>query len=287
MTMLRSIAREPLVHFFALGTCLFLAHAAVGNAPDTSRGRIVVTRGQIEQLAAAFARTWQRPPTRVELDGLVEDWIRTEVAYRQARALGIDGDDVVVRRRLRQKLEFLTEDVTQAAPSDEELRAYMAAHADVFRTPARLTFSQIYLSPERRADAAADAGALLARLADERDLDARELGDPLLVPHELVDAAPSEVASVFGNAFADAVATAPVGCWSGPVESGYGIHLVFVRQRIAGGMPTLEEARSTVEREWQSARRTRVLDDAYARMRARYEIVVDSVASDAGEVAAR
>ncbi len=276
--------REPLVHFFALGALLFVLHAVVGDPTARSRERIVVTRGQIEQLATTFARIWQRPPTRRELDGLVEDWIRSEVAYREALALGIDEGDVIVRRRLRQKLEFLTEDATEATPTDDELRAYLAEHPDDFRTPARATFTQVYLSPARRDDAAADARTLLARLDDAAD--PGDLGDPLLAPRELVDAPRTEVESVFGTAFADAVETAPVGRWSGPVESGYGVHLVNVARRTDGTVPALEEVRPAVVREWQNARRTRLLDEAYQRLRAQYEIVVEPVADRRDAVAA-
>jgi hypothetical protein len=281
------IAREPFVHFAALGALLFALHGVSADRTGDSRDRIVVTRGQIEQLATTFAGTWQRPPTRAELDGLVEDWIRTEVAYRQALALGIDDGDLVVRRRLRQKLEFLTEEATPAPPTDDDLRAYMAAHPDAFRTPARLTFTQIYLSPTRRADAAADARVLLARLTAGADADGGGVGDPTLIPSELADAPRAEVVGMFGESFADAVETAPIGRWWGPVESGYGVHLVLVRRRADAGMATLAEVRSAVEREWQNARRTRLLEESYQRMRARYEIVVEAVEDDRHEGAAR
>jgi hypothetical protein len=280
--MLGSVLREPLVQFLGLGALLFVLHAAVGGGSD-DRERITVTRGQIEHLAATFARTWQRPPTRRELDGLVEDWVRTEIAARQARALGLDDEDAVIRRLLRQKLEFLTEDAGQMAPTDGELRAYLAEHPDAFRTPARFTFKQVYFSSARRADPAGDARALLARLDAGAALDG-DAGDSLLAPAELADASRPDVESIFGATFGEELATAPLGRWSGPFVSGYGIHLVLVERRSEEVVPPLEEIRPVVERDWQQARRAGVLDEAYRRMRARYDVVVEPLADGASAV---
>ena len=276
MQTLRRIAGEPLLHFAALGALLFALRGGSDLGAGGAQQRIVVTHGQVEQLATTFERTWQRPPSAEERRGLIEDWIRTEVAYREAQALGLDTGDEVVRRRLRQKLEFLTEDAGQGEPTEAELRTYLEAHPDAFRTPVRLSFRQIYLNPTRREDADGDARRLLIRLVGNPDADVSELGDPLLVPGEMTDVAQPEIASTFGGAFADALDTAPVDRWSGPVESGYGLHLVRVRARADGELPALEQIRPEVEREWQNARRIQVLDDAYQQARSRYEIVVEA-----------
>lgn len=272
MKKLGAFLREPLVHVLGLGALLFVLHAAVGRG-SRDRERITVTRGQTEHLAATFTRTWQRPPTRKELDGLVEDWIRTEVAAREARALGLD-DDAVIRRLLRLKMEFLTEDAGHAVPTDDELRAYLAEHRDLFRPPTRFTFRQVHFGSARRPDPAADARALLASLEAGGVLD-DDSGDPLLVPGEFEDASRADVESIFGPTFGDALATAPLGRWSGPVESGYGVHLVLLQRRSEQAVPPLEEIRPAVEREWQHARRARMLDEAYRRMRQRYDVVVE------------
>jgi len=283
--MLTRIAREPLVHFAILGALLFAFAGRSGTERDRER-RIVVTRGQIEQLATTFTRTWQRPPTRAELDGLIDDWVRTEVAYRQALALGIDEGDTVVRRRLRQKLEFLTEDATAAEPTDAQLAAYLEAHADEFRSPDRYSLTQVYLSPERRADAARDAANVAKRLDDDPSLDPATLGDPLLVPRTLEDAPGPEIASVFGKQFAESLAALPIGHWSGPVTSGYGEHAVRIERRTPGRVPPLEAIRETVLREWQNAERTRLLEEAYRRMRAQYEVVVEPIDDDSSGTSA-
>src|SRR5512137_1395077 len=128
---MKSVLREPLLHFLAIGAALFLYFHWSGGGTGPTSSRIVLTAGQIEHLAAGFAKTWQRPPTEVELKGMLDDWVREEIAVREAMAAGLDRDDTVIRRRLRQKLEFVVEDVVAAAPpAEQELQAWLAGHPD-------------------------------------------------------------------------------------------------------------------------------------------------------------
>lgn len=178
-----------------------LVSERTGGEPD----KVMVTQGKIENLVAIFARTWQRPPTEWELEGLIQDYVREEVLYREALALGLDRDDTIVRRRLRQKLEFVTEDVAaEADPTDQDLRTYLKAHPETFRLERRFTFSQVYLNPDRHGEnLARDAVQLLAQLTQASGrADVTEVGDPLLIDHKF-DAVPgSEVAKQFGEEFA-------------------------------------------------------------------------------------
>lgn len=130
---MRSLLREPLVHFLVIGAALFVAFDLAGGRRDTAPGKIVVTHGQVAALRAEFTQTRERPPTPGELDVLVQERIRDEVSYREALALGLDRDDAVIRNRLRQKLEFVSEDADALEPGDDELRAYFGSHPDAFR----------------------------------------------------------------------------------------------------------------------------------------------------------
>jgi hypothetical protein len=272
----KRIAREPLVHFLAIGAALFLFFAWRGGG--AAPGRIVVTPGRIDHLIAGFTRTWQRPPTDDELKGLVDEFVREEIAVREAATMGLDADDTIIRRRLRQKLEFLIEDAAVAAPpTDRELESYLASHAEVFRLEPRVSLRQVYVSRDRRgASADADALRLLAQLralGPEAAID--QLGDPLMVPQEVVLASRSEVARLFGDAFADAVTRMELGAWSGPIESGYGPHLVFVGERVEGTTPELEAVRPQVERELLDARRREQIDAMYAKLLEKYTVVIE------------
>lgn len=265
------------MHFFALGAALFALYAVVGG-PEDDATRIVVSAGQIESLAATFARTWQRPPTPRELDGLIADHVREEVYAREAAALGLDRDDTVVRRRLRQKMEFLTEEaVAPPAPTDDELRAYLAQHAERFRVEPRVELRQVFVSPARRGERAeADARALLERLnAAGPEADVSGLGDATLLPADVPLAPRSEIARSFGDEFAASLADGAPGRWFGPIGSPYGLHLVLIRQHEAGRLPALDEVREQVTRDWTSSRRDERLETTYRTLLERYTVVIE------------
>ena len=272
------LLREPLVHFLALGAVVFLLFNlnARGHAPQP--GRIVVSSAKVEQLVVGFSRTWHRPPSQLELDGLVEDAIRDEVLYREALAMGLDKDDTIVRRRMRQKLEFLTDEVSAVAPpSDQELQGWLDRHPDKFRVEPTTAFSQIYFGSSRGESAAAAASNALAQLRrGGTTIAALELGDATMLPHELPLSRPDEVASVFGEGFARGIAGMEPMRWSGPVQSAYGWHLVYVRERVEGRPRPLAEVRGAVQREWLAARRKDVVDATYTRLREKYVITVEA-----------
>lgn len=275
---MKRLIREPLVHFVLLGAGLFLAYSLVETRPGDSPGAIVVTPGKIEHLTATFVRVWQRPPTESELDGLIQDYVREEVYAREAVALGLDRDDTVIRRRLRQKLEFVAEDIaTQAEPTDEDLRVYLKAHPEEFAVEPRFTFSQVYLSPERRRDSLVrDAAQELARLARANgSIDLSELGDPFLLDQHYTAASARDIAKDFGRHFAAALDKLPAGRWQGPIESAYGLHLVFVRERTEGRLPALEEVRDGIRRNWADAQRLDVKETFYRALLRRYTVTIE------------
>jgi hypothetical protein len=272
------LLRDPLLHFLLLGATLFGVCALVGDRSRERAGQIVVTPGHIEHLTVSFTRTWQRPPTAPELAGLIEDYIREEVLYREAVAMDLDRDDTIVRRRLRQKLEFLTEEAAEiAAPSDADLHAFLQQHADAFRVEPRLAFQHVYLSRERRGDTAhTTAWQLRMQLSTgNAATDPPALGDPFLLPPEFALSSRSEIARLFGDAFATQLQHLEPGRWAGPIESVYGLHLVYVRERVDGRVPALAEVRQAVQREWLTARRKAVNEQFYQRLRARYPVVVE------------
>lgn len=266
--------REPLLHFLLAGAVLF-AVGSLGREAEAPPGELRVGAGQVEHLAEVFARAWSRPPTREELDGLIRDHLREEVAYREALALGLDRDDTIVRRRLRQKLEFLAEDVAvQGRAGEAELAAFFDANRERFRREPRYSFRHVYFSSDRRRDASADARAALARL-EHGEVAAEELGDPTLLPLDVGDADAGEVDRQFGDGFAHALAALPTGTWRGPIESAFGVHLVRVERRDLGSVPPLSEVREAVEREWLAELRSRQRDEFYQRLLARYRVVIE------------
>jgi parvulin-like peptidyl-prolyl cis-trans isomerase-like protein len=275
---MKQLFREPLVHFLLLGAGLFVAFGLVGKRTSGESGKIVITQGQIEYLAAGYNRVHGRPALPEELEGLIRDYVREEVYCREALALGLDRDDPVIRNRLRLKMEFISDDVAaQAEPTDEQLRSYLREHPDAFGIEPRFTFSQVYLNPERhRENLTHDAAQLLMRLNQVGDKsDVSELGDPFLLEHTFVALAASEVAKQFGEKFAAKLGELPRDQWQGPVESGYGVHLVFVSETTEGHVPTLEEVRNAVRREWANARRLAANEKFYQEVLKRYTVTIE------------
>lgn len=282
---MKKLLREPLLHFLLLGAGLFLVHGWVGSPLGGEGERVVITQGRIAQLAAGFARMHLRAPDSSELDVLIEDAIREEIYYREAKALALDQDDTIVRRRLRQKLEFVSEDVAPVqAPGDAQLRAYMQSHPEKFRTDTHYSLSQVYLDPQQHGPRlAADMHALLARLQREGAIaDVGKLGDALQLEHRYENVPASELVRLFGARFEVALRSLPTNAWQGPVPSGYGVHLVFVEKREGGRAAALEHVRDEVHREWIHDQRRQANDRFYADLRKRYKVTVERPPASGG-----
>src|SRR6478609_8496384 len=218
--LMKKLIREPFIHFLLLGAAIFIANRLVSGRAENQPGKIVITQGQITSLVIGFSRTWQRPPTREELEGLIRDRVREEVYSREAIAMGFDRDDPIIRRRLQQKLAFVTEDVAAVAePTNAELADYMKTHATSFGVDRKFTFSQVYLDPNRRRERLAqDATELLVQLRQRgRDVDLSSLGDTFLLEHRFEAAPTTEIAKQFGDKFVAKLTGVPIGQWFGPI----------------------------------------------------------------------
>ena len=279
---MKRLLREPLLQFLLIGAAFFLLYNALNRGRTDAPREIVLSEARVQALAENFATVWMRPPTVAELKGLIDDYVTEEIYYREAIAMGLDQDDTVIRRRLRQKMEFISDNVADAAePSDADLQAYLDRHADQFKVPATLTFQQVFLNAERRGVAArGDADQLLSALQAGRiQGDPAQAGDPTLLPESMTQASPQQIAGTFGQEFSAAIDAAPVGRWSGPIQSGYGLHLVSVDERVAGSTPALAEVRPAVLREWQSEQRDRQNATLLAALKGKYEVRVQGPAA--------
>jgi hypothetical protein len=294
---LTRLLREPLVHFLAIGAALFLYWHFFGDRQAASSQSILITPAHVERLAQVWTKTHLRPPTAEELAGLVDQEIDEEILYRQAVALGLDRDDLIIRRRLATKMEFLTDDLVEAAnPTDDELQAFLLSHAEKFSSEPLTTFSQVFLDRSKRGEqTGAEAQRLLSVLksnalgaglltppgaagsGDPRraPVDWTTLGDPLPVAGDYKRATPADVARVFGREFPKKLALLPVGQWSGPVESGFGIHLVLIRERVPGKTPPLSEVRDAVLSEWRTAKRQELTAQFRQQRRASFKVNIE------------
>lgn len=263
--------RSPLALFLLLGAGVFAVDRGL-DGPGAKR-IITVTDEQIEAIEERWAAQWGRPPTDRELAGLIDEAVREEVLYREARRRGLDRDDPIVRRRLAQKMTFLLEDRTEAPPTAVgDIETFYAAHAERYREPRRTTFRHVFLGRDRRTDPERDAAALL-REVRTADGDAwRRLGDPFALLREYADRTDQEIAELFGGGFATALPTVTAGTWQGPVESAHGAHLVQVIGRVEPRLPALDEVRDRVADDLLESRRREQNRAALLALRARYEI---------------
>ena len=271
---MKRLLREPLLHFLLLGGALFLLLRLPSGPPESRR--IVVTPRDVEHLTAMFTQSWQRPPTPAEVDELIQEHVRNEVFYREGLALGLDVGDMVVRQRMRQKMEALAEDgALRPNPSEAELRAYYDAHPEDFRSQPRLALRQVFLDPAKRGAALqADAATLLQALQRQGSVEPPALGDASLFASEYPELSVRDVARIFGETFAAEVDSAPVGRWSGPFTSHLGVHLVLVTDRRPADVPAFSDVRDAVARQLERTRRAAAVEDLYRRLRQRYDVDV-------------
>jgi peptidyl-prolyl cis-trans isomerase C len=268
--------REPLVHFLLIGSLLFIIYGAWGHSSQPGNKRIELTPDDLRQLQIGFAAQWERQPTPEELAGLVENRVREEILYREALAMGLDKDDDIVKRRMAQKMQFLTEDVANAhEPTTTELKAWFERNRDQFLLPGGITFRHLYFSPDRRGQRVhADAVKVLAKIAgqpeDSKTADA--LADAFMFQDYYGDRSPEQLVKEFGSQFAQTVFSLKPGSWQGPVESGYGWHLVFVDSFAPGRVPAFEEVEPDVKSAWLADQREQAKYKAYETMRAKYTV---------------
>lgn len=276
MRLLVRLATEPIFHFLALGVAVFALYAVLDEAPPTgSRDRIVVSAETAGRLAAGFEAVWRRPPTPDELVGLIEDHIREEVYVREALALGLDQDDTVIRRRLRQKMEFLSESASAALePSDAELRAHLEAHPERFIRGPELAFEQVFLG-----EAPDDREIRTTLDALEAGADPAAVGARTLLPVALPLSPPAAVDGTFGEGFFERVASAEPETWSGPVASGFGAHLIRLDRLVPAVEPSLGTVRDEVLRDWRRAKAEALSEQQFERLRARYEIALPDLST--------
>ena len=261
--------RDPLVVFALLGGGVFAADGWLAGR-ETARPVIEITPGRADRLRARWIAQWGREPTASERRTLIDRAVDEEILYREAKRLGLDRDDAIVRRRLARKMTFLLEDADGAGPPAAAVEEYYARHAERYRRPGRTTFDHVFLSGDGRTDPAGDAEALLAELRAGGGW--RRLGDPFMLARTYADRSGREIAALFGSAFADAVAELPVSGWRGPVESTYGRHLVRVNGRTASRAPALAEVRERVAADLREDLRRERGRAAYRELRGRYEV---------------
>lgn len=276
--MIRRLLREPLIHFLALGALLFAAYGWLNDGGFAGRDEILVTQPLVGGLVTQFERVWQRPPTDEERQALIDSWVRDEVFYREAIAMGLERDDPVVRRRLSQKVQFILDSGVPAPPTDADLQRWLDEHADAYRLEPTYALRQVFFDPSKHGgNGEAAAEAAKRALAANREV----AGDATMLPPTLTGSA-SDVERNFGSEFEATLRTLSVGSWQGPVRSGFGLHLVLLERRTDGRLARLEEVREAVARDLGHARAQAADEAYYRRLREKYVVRVENAEPPAG-----
>jgi PPIC-type PPIASE domain len=277
MTALRTFLKEPFFQFLLIGLCVFGLYSYLNRNGTTAQAPevIEVGPGRIAQLTEIFSRTWQRPPTPGELDGLLEAFVREEIFYREGRKLGLDRDDTVLRRRLQQKLEFLIEpNEEELIPAEGELEAYYRENQDAFVIEDRFAFEQVFFDEGRRGDKARqDAQDTLASLKASGAMP-DDAGDPTILPHAMRLTAAQQIENGFGRIFVTGLAKLEPGLWAGPIRSEFGWHLVKIDAYEPARTPAFEEIQDRLLAKWREKRRQEIAEEQYKAMRENYEISI-------------
>jgi hypothetical protein len=279
------ILREPLVHFMFIGAAIYLLYGVFAEpVPEADDKTIVVTAGEVEWMQTAWQKRWNRPPTAEEFDGLIQQYIKETVLYREALTMGLNKHDQVIRRRLAQKLEFLAKDlVALTPPTEAELQSYFDEHQERYQEPVLYTFTQIFIDPDKRGDTTLDdAEAIKANLIAQGDAveDPGALGDDFMLQNWYPEKDVVEIQKLFGSGFTESLVKLSPGQWHGPVLSGYGVHLIYISSVSEPPAAVMADVREQVVRDWEMERGEELNDKFYASLRDQYTVVIEEPAVD-------
>ncbi len=277
--------REPLVHFLIIGAALFVLYGLWGQQDSQEQERtITITTGEIAWLTDAWEKRWMRPPTSEERQGLIDQYLREMILYREAVAMGLDRDDSVIRRRLAQKLEFLSQDlISPQPPTDDELQAYFTEHLERYQAPDIVTMTHVFIDPDLRGEQTlVDAEEIKVKLIalKEPPNDAQAYGDSFMLQSYYPERSEAELLKLFGSGFARSVFELEPAQWHGPVLSGYGTHLVYVHDHQKTEPPLFADAEEQVRLEWESDKRKELNEQFVDSMIARYDVIIEAEAKE-------
>ncbi len=279
--MIKKLLREPLFHFLILGVAIFIAYSFLSRPVNNEPGKIVITAGELASMREGYIVTWQRPPTNDEMEGLIRERVREEVYYQEALALGLDKDDIIIRRRLQQKMEFIAHDIAKRnEPTYQQLSAFLGKHPDLFKMEARYSFRQIYLNASRRgSQLQQDISSLLSELNQSGSKsDIQKMGDASVLPAQMTDVTAKEISDQFGKEFSSRLLQLPSGHWVGPVNAIDGPHLVMLSERKDGGIPALGEIHDAVLREFDDANQKAANEKFYESLLKNYSVTIEKPA---------
>jgi len=276
--------REPLIHFFILGLAVFGLHAALDRKPEAAVNDpylVEVSSADIEWLRTIFNKRMGREPNVQDLRGQVNHLIREQILSREAVAMGLDEGDMVVRRRLAQKMEFLFKDLSaMTEPTEDDLRKYFFKNRRKYESSPRVTFTQVYFSIDSRGVEGAKQAAQALIKEDGDPYRVPTLGDASILSPGCTECSVREIKDQFGTGFAEAVKNLELGSWNGPVKSAYGFHAVYIHKRQETKLPKFYDIIDRIKNDWMSAKREENTRRVYGEIRSRYRVLLEGLPYD-------
>ena len=281
MKRIKKWLKEPLLHFLMLGGFIFLVYSLV-DQKNPEENQIIIDDDKLSHISALWELQWKRKPDSQEMQSLVEGYIHQEILYREALRLNLDHNDEIVKRRLSQKMEFMASDITKLIEpaTEENLKAYFETNKEKYRIPASFSFHQIYFSSKNHDDPAAFARQLLAKNDKESLESFRNKGDKILIEESYSEASMQDIVRNLGVEFYTSLQKQKLNEWTGPIQSGFGTHLVHISAKNSSFIPELAEIKNKVLRDYEYDTELKNKETIYKEIRKNYEVIIKSEALD-------
>ncbi len=277
---MKKLLKEPFFHFILIGIALFILYGMV-NDKSSSKDTIIINDFDVSTLISKWEMQWKRAPTEKELQNLINLNIKQEIFYQEALKMNLDHNDEIIKRRLSQKMQFLSNDIAaMIEPSDENLKAYYKEHAEKYLTPPSYTLYQITFSPDQRKDNYKDALEILKQFPYATFEEMKDWGDTLPFNYYFEDVNANELGLLLGSKFPEGLKKVAIKQWAGPVQSGFGYHLVYITQIKAPALPDFNSVKKNIIRDYEYDKQQEIDESIYHELKKKYEIDIDIKSKD-------
>jgi len=277
---MKKLLKEPFLHFILIGAAMFLLYGLVSDKKD-SKNTIVINDFDVSSIISKWEMQWKRPPTEKELQSLINLNIKQEVFYQEALKMNLDHNDEIIKRRLAQKMQFLSNDIAaMMEPTDEVLKEYFQKNSDKYLTPTSYSLYQITFSPDKRENNFKDAEETLKQFPNASFKEMNGKGDNLPFSYFFADINADELGLQLGSKFPEALQKSETNKWLGPVPSGFGYHLVYITKKTKPQSPPFESVRKAVVRDYEYNNQKEIDEAIYKELKKKYEIEIDIKSED-------
>ena len=277
---MKKILKEPFFHFIVFGIALFLLYGLV-NDNTNSKDTIIINDFDVSTLISKWEMQWKRQPTEQELQNLIAQNIKQEVFYQEALKMNLDHNDEIIKRRLSQKMQFLSNDIaSMIEPTVEGLKAYYQQNSDTYLTPTSYSLYQITFSPDKRKNNYKDAEETLQQFPNATFEEMKSWGDSLPFNYFFENIDANALGLQLGSKFSTALETREINKWVGPIPSGFGYHLVYITKKTAPKLPEFESIKDHIIRDYEYDKQKEVDESIYRELKKKYEIDIEINSKD-------